>query len=291
MTTIAVASGKGGTGKTMLAANLAWFLARSNPQVIYVDTDVEEPNGHLLLHPEEVQKTRFSVPVPALRGDSCSGCGACEEHCSFGAIKVKGDGVVVQQRRCHSCGACLVACEEEALLDVDREMGTLHHGLAGALSFWSAQLDVGEPKAAPLITGLLQHVEQSSGFIRVLDVPPGTSCSAMAATRHADLVVLITEPTPFGLHDLKLAVEMCKALRRPIAVVLNRADLGYGLVQQYMAEQQIPLLAEIPFSREVAMAYARQQLAVDVVPAFSKILEQIAEAVKALLGAEPGGNP
>ncbi len=280
MKTVAVASGKGGTGKTLVSTGLAWVLAQSGRRVAYVDTDVEEPNGHLLLNPTAVQEHRFALPVPRLRGSCCSACGACERGCSFGAIRVVGQGITVQGRQCHSCGACLLVCEEGALTEAPREVGTIHQGEAGPLAFWSASLDVGERKAAPLIRGLVQRVAATDPpEVRILDVSPGTSCSAMAATRHAQQVLLVTEPTPFGLHDLALAWEMCNALKIPVGVVLNRADLAFPPLVAFLRDRRIPLLAEIPFSRETAEAYARQELPVRAVPDLARRMEQLARRI------------
>ena len=278
---IAIASGKGGTGKTMVSTNLAWHLAREGRRVTYVDTDVEEPNGHLFLRPDPVVEERYAVQVPVLPGGHCSGCGDCQRICAFGAIEAHDDHVSVDTRRCHSCGACALICArtDGSLAREPRELGTISHGDVDGLGFWSALLDVGEPRAAPLILGLLKAVdrERTGDGLEILDVPPGTSCAAVAATQGADRVVLVTEPTPFGLHDLELAVEMCHALRLPITVVINRADLGDGeQMLRFMEKQQIPLAARIPFSREVAVAYAREQLAARQVPAFAEAVAALA---------------
>ena len=286
---IAIASGKGGTGKTMVSTNLAWHLARAGQQVAYVDTDVEEPNGHLFLHPAQLDRERVTVPVPLLPTGVCSGCGACQRSCAFGAIRALKDRVEVDPQRCHNCGACERVCEEGSLAHKPRALGTISHGELEGLQVWSARLDLGEPRAAPLILALLRALEQQRRLapgLEILDVPPGTSCAAVAATRGADQVVLVTEPTPFGLHDLELAVEMCRALKLPISVVVNRADLGDDTqMEQLLRSQGIPLLAKIPFSREVAVAYARQQLAAREVPAFAAEMERLAREL--LIGA-PG---
>ena len=282
---IAVASGKGGTGKTLVSTNLSWTLAEAGRRVVYVDTDVEEPNGHLFLRPQQVEHQRFATPVPALRGEACSGCGRCEQVCTYHAIKALERGVEVSPQLCHGCGACQLACEEQALTEQPSELGTISRGSAGKLQVWSALLDIGSPRAAPLIAGLLEAVGQQRGGrdqVEVLDVPPGTSCAAVAATRGADQVVLVTEPTPFGLHDLELAVEMCHALKLPIAVVVNRSDLGDGAVASFLEQQQIPLLGQIPFSREVAAAYARQHLAAKEVAEFRDRVEAIARGIDEL---------
>ena len=276
---IAIASGKGGTGKTMVSTNLAWYLAQEGRDVTYVDTDVEEPNGHLFLRPRDLDEQRYTVPIPVLPGGVCSGCGDCQRTCAFGAIVAFEDHVKVRTDLCHSCGACKLACEDGSLAHEPRALGTITHGTTDNLGVWSAALDVGEPRAAPLILGLLRAVDgqrQGDG-LEILDVPPGTSCAAVAATRDADQVVLVTEPTPFGFHDLELAVEMCRALKLHISVVINRADLGDGAEMiRFMERQEIPLLGQIPFLREVAVAYARQQLAAQVVPAFREAMVRLA---------------
>lgn len=276
---IAIASGKGGTGKTMVSTNLAWHLAQKGRQVTYVDTDVEEPNGHLFLRPGDLAKQRYSVPVPMLPGGVCSGCGDCQRTCAFGAIVALQDHVELDTNLCHSCGACRLACKDGTLAHEPRPLGTITHGTTEGLGVWSAALDVGEPRAAPLILGLLREVDRhrQGEVLEILDVPPGTSCAAVAATRDADHVVLVTEPTPFGFHDLELAVEMCHALKLQISVVINRADLGDGAEMiRFMERQEIPLLAQIPFLREVAVAYARQQLAAREVPAFREAMVRLA---------------
>ena len=279
---LAVASGKGGTGKTLVSTSLAWHLARAGQPVTYVDADVEAPNGHLFLHPEGVEESRATVQVPVLRNGTCSGCGACQEVCAFNAILALKDRVMVFPELCHGCGACVLACAEVALTETRREMGTLRHGTAPpGINFWSAVLDVGEAMAPPLIEALFAAVDATpgSGGVTVIDAPPGTSCSAMAVVRGADKVLLVTEPTPFGLHDLELAVQMCQALGKPVLVVLNRADLGDRRVHDYLAQQSVPLVAEIPYSREVAQAYASGELAGRAVQGLHGTLEQIARAV------------
>ena len=275
---IAIASGKGGTGKTMVSTNLAWHLAQCGRDVAYVDTDVEEPNGHLFLQPKQLLEERYTVPVPVLPGGVCSGCGDCQRTCAFGAIVALKDSVELRTEQCHSCGACVLACKERSLAHEPRSIGTITSGETAGLQVWSALLDVGEPRAAPLILGLLHAVDrQRHAGLEILDVPPGTSCAAVAATRDADKVVLVTEPTPFGLHDLKLAVEMCQALELPISVVINRADLGDDEeMKRYLERQGISLLGQIPFIREVAVAYARQQLAAQQVPAFREAMAGLA---------------
>ena len=282
---IAVASGKGGTGKTMMATNLARVLAcDEGMRVAYVDTDVEEPNGHLFLHPDIAERRRLALPVPALRGEACRACGACVQACTFGALSLVDGAVRLEPRSCRSCGLCLLTCPEQTISEEPREIGTVSMGAAGPVQFWSGLLDVGEPRAAPLIREMLKWVRKANpgeSMLELLDVSPGTSCSALVATRVADFVILVTEPTPFGHHDLELAVEMCHAAGQPMGVIINRSDLGDSReMRAYLKDREIKLLAEVPFITEVAQAYARQQLAADEVPAFRRRLSKLVRKMR-----------
>ena len=281
---IAVASGKGGTGKTMMATNLARVLAcDKGMRVAYVDADVEEPNGHLFLKPEISELRRLALPVPSARGDGCTACGACVQACEFNALALVEGEVRLEARACRSCGLCLIACPERVITEVPRELGTVSQGQAGPVEFWSGLLDMGEPRAAPLIREMLRWVREANrgrGVLELIDVSPGTSCSALVATRVADLVILVTEPTPFGRHDLELAVEMCHAAGQPMGIIINRSDLGDSReMRAYIKDRELKLLAEIPFIKEAAQAYARQQLAADQVPSFRR---RIAKLVRKL---------
>lgn len=272
---IAIASGKGGTGKTLLATNLAWLVAsRGGSAAVYADADVEEPNGHLFLPVETSGTERFAVPVPETVEGRCTGCGACQEACAFHAIMALKDYVVVFPELCHSCGACLRACPEDALVERERELGELRRGTAGEVGFLSGTLDVGEARATPLVEGVVDALPDLP--LQIVDSPPGTSCSAMAAVRTVDRVVLVTEPTPFGLHDLELAVYMSRAFGRPVSAVLNRADLGDAeAVRAFLRREEVPLVAEIPFERAIAHAYAEGKLAVEVSPALQAAVEAL----------------
>jgi MinD superfamily P-loop ATPase len=272
---IAVASGKGGTGKTLVSTSLAWLLAREGHPIAYVDADVEEPNGHLFLHPELTDCRRYARPVPELIRKTCSGCGECQRFCQFNAILALPDRVMLFPELCSSCGGCVLACREMALGEKPREIGSIEAGTAWTedrhpIHFLAATLDVGEARATPLIGGLLDRVEDPG--IVLIDAPPGTSCNVMEIVRGADLVVLVTEPTPFGLHDLVLAVEMTRALGKPVTAVVNRSDLGDGDTRRYLESQQIEMAAEIPFCPEVAEAYANGQIAAAVSPELHSLL-------------------
>ncbi len=279
---IAVASGKGGTGKTMMATNLAHVLSsQSHRRVAYIDADVEEPNGHLFLKPDIAEELRVGLPYPGQRGSGCTRCGTCVEVCAFGAVTLEEDGIRVDPDACRFCGVCTLACPERVITEAPRELGTLSRGRSGAVEFWSGKLDVGEPRAAPLISEMLKVVKRANrgrGVLEFIDVSPGTSCSALVATRVADRVILVTEPTPFGYHDLGLAVEMCHAAGQPMSVIINRSDLGDSKeMRAYLKDREIQLLAEVPFITEAAQAYARQQLASEAVPSFRKRMLKLAK--------------
>jgi MinD superfamily P-loop ATPase len=272
---IAIASGKGGTGKTLVSTSLAWLLAQAGHRVAYVDADVEAPNGHLFLHPEITDRRRYTRPIPKLLGESCSGCGECHSFCELNAIIALSDRIWVFPELCSSCGGCVIACPEHALTEEPREIGsiekgTVHNGRGPGILFHSATLDVGEARATPLIGGLLEEIEDPG--IVLIDAPPGTSCSAMEIVRDADLVVLVTEPTPFGVHDLRLAVEMSRALGRRVTAVINRSDLGNDGAHRYLASEGIELSAEIPFRTEIAEAYAEGEIAAAVDPELRQLL-------------------
>jgi MinD superfamily P-loop ATPase len=272
---IAVASGKGGTGKTLVSTSLAWLLAQSGHPITYVDADVEEPNGHLFLHPEMSDCQRYARPVPKLIQETCSGCGECQSFCQQNAIVALRDRILLFPELCSSCGGCVLACPDEELTEVPREIGSVEAGIARAetgspIRFLAATLDVGEARATPLIKGLLDQIGDSG--IVLIDAPPGTSCSVMEVVGDVDLVVLVTEPTPFGLHDLKLTVEMTRALGKPIVAIVNRSDLGDDHTQQYLESQDIGVAAEIPFRPEVAEAYANGKIAAAASPELRDLL-------------------
>ncbi len=275
-TRIAVASGKGGTGKTVVATSLAWLLAEQGRRVTYVDADVEEPNGALFLHPEIGRRDEFTVLVPRLREGTCSGCGACQRHCAFHAIVALSDRVLTFPELCHACGVCQRVCEEQALIEVPRAIGTLDRGTAAArtpLAFRDGRLHVGEARSTPMIEALVAQPADTD--VMVVDSPPGTSCAAMAATGGADLVLLVTEPTPFGLHDLRLSVEMNRRLGNRVAALINRADLGDDEVEAYLRDEGLEVLARVPFLEGVSQAYVHGRVAAAEDETFRGLMEDV----------------
>ena len=260
---LAIASGKGGTGKTTVAVNLAWTLADMGKPVQYLDCDVEEPNGHIFLKPEITLTESVGIAVPVVDETKCTGCRKCAEICQYHAIAVLKKALVFPEL-CHGCGGCTLVCPVEAIREQDRTIGAVETGRAGGVAFVQGRLNVGEPMSPPLIRAVKQKA--ISDGVSLFDAPPGTSCPVVTTVRDADYVLLVTEPTPFGLNDLKLAVEMIRQLGLRHGVVINRADTGDQRVREFCAVDGTSILLELPDSRRVAEAYSCGDMALQVLP-------------------------
>ncbi len=271
---IAVASGKGGTGKTTVSVSLA--LSSSKP-VTFVDCDVEEPNAHIFFQPEMSGSETFYLTVPRVVEDRCTYCGKCRDICQFNAITVFGKTIMAFQDMCHSCGGCFLVCEEHALEEARREIGRIEWGYSRDIKVFQASLRVGEAMSSPLIKAVKKKAGNDQ--LVIYDAPPGTSCPVINTVRDADYVILVTEPTPFGLHDLKLAAEVMKELGLSFGVIINKAGIGFDKVNAWCSENQVTLLAEIPFRKDVAEAYARGIPVIDVISGlkdrFGKLLKEL----------------
>jgi MinD superfamily P-loop ATPase len=280
---IAIASGKGGTGKTTIATNLAVALADTGARVAYVDCDVEEPNGHLFLKPVIRESRQVSIRVPEVDRSRCTLCGACGRACRYSAILALPHAVLTFPRLCHGCGGCALACPEGAIREVPRGIGLVQRGLSGDVSFLHGKLEIGEAMAPPVIRAVLEAAPADRTL--VLDAPPGTSCPVVASVKAADVVLLVTEPTPFGLNDLALAVEMVRELGLPFGVAVNRAGIGDKGVYDYCAIERIPVLLELPNDREIARAYSRGELAVAARPRLKALFVGLADRLAELAGS------
>jgi MinD superfamily P-loop ATPase len=253
---VSVASGKGGTGKTTVATNLALYLAsdKSN-QVRFLDCDVEEPNAHIFLKPKIERKRPVSLLVPEIDRRKCTFCGECAKVCAYNAIVVLKKEVLTFPELCHGCGGCSLLCPEHAISEKERSIGVLEEGRAGSMEFIQGRLNIGEPMATPLIRAVKKTINPQG--ITLVDVPPGTSCPVIESIRGSDFCLLVTEPTPFGMNDLKLAVELLKELKIKHGVLINRAGIGDDTTRDYCRREGVPILAEIPFDREIAVLYSR----------------------------------
>lgn len=248
---VSVASGKGGTGKTSVAVNLA--LSVGNVQLL--DCDVEEPNAYLLLHPEINKKEPVYTLIPKVDRELCNTCGECTKFCQFNAIFVASEKILVFPDLCHSCGGCAMVCPRKAITWEKHKIGTLNFGAADGVALVYGELEVGKPMAVPVIKAVKKQIKEGKNV--VLDSPPGTSCPFVETVRGSDFCILVTEPTPFGLHDLKIAVEVLRKVGVPFGVVINRAGIGDKRVYDYCGKENIRILLEIPYERRIAELYSK----------------------------------
>lgn len=274
---IAIASGKGGTGKTTLSTNLAAFLAEKEP-VILVDLDVEEPNSGLFISGELKNTEDKYKMIPEWDSTYCNLCGICQEVCNFNAVLKMGKMIMVFPELCHGCYACSELCPKNSLPMKEKKMGELRHFEKGNLSFVESKLIIGEEQAVPLIKQTIDYVDGNFGseVLKIYDSPPGTSCPVIEAAKGVDFVILITEPTPFGFHDLKLAVETIRELGKDFAVVINRHGIGNSSVEDYCSEEGIPVIGKIPNDRKVAEVYSKGDLLYPRLPFVRTEIERIA---------------
>ncbi len=280
---ISVASGKGGTGKTTIAVNLA--LSIENVQLI--DCDVEEPNAALFLELEMTKRINAYIPVPVVDKEKCSFCGKCSEVCQYNAIAVLPkneniDGnILILANLCHGCGACQYLCPQNAITEVNREIGIIELGSVGDIQFVHGKLNVGEAMAPPVIRQVKQYIDPTRTVI--IDAPPGTSCPVITAVQGTDFCLLVTEPTPFGLNDLKLAVEAMRKLMIPFGVVINRCDLGDQKTEEFCNQERIPVLMKIPFSEEIARSYSKGESIVALYPEYREKFSELLNGIQNLL--------
>jgi MinD superfamily P-loop ATPase len=267
---LAIASGKGGTGKTTVSVNLARTLGS---EVRLLDCDVEEPNAHLFLAGERSDEENVTVPIPQVDESLCDGCGECGRFCEYRAIVSFGTTPLIFPEMCHGCGGCAKVCPRKAIRENDRRIGVVETVRAGNVTLIQGRLDVGVATAPPLIRAVKDRLR--NGIPAILDAPPGTSCPVIATLRGADFVVLVTEPTPFGLHDLRLAVDMVRTLGIPFGVVINRIGIGDERVHAFCREENVPVLLEIPDDRRIAEACSRGRLIVEALPEYRGIFRNL----------------
>jgi len=262
---ISVASGKGGTGKTTVSTNMALSL-QHNVQLL--DCDVEEPNAHLFMKPVIEKTEKMFTPIPQVDESKCSFCKKCSDICRFNAITVVGKKVLVFPELCHSCGGCMEVCPENAISETGRELGIIEFGHRDDIGFVHGRMRVGEAMAPPLIKKVRAATNHKG--VTIIDAPPGTSCPVIAAMKGADFILMVTEPTSFGLHDLTLAVEAVKLLDIPSGLVINRSDIGDRQVYDYAARANLPILMDIPFDRRIAETYSKGKMIIEEMPEWAE---------------------
>ena len=275
---IAVASGKGGTGKTTVATSLALSLAANAAglPLLFLDCDVEAPNAHLFLKPVFENHKDVSILIPSIDETKCTSCGKCAEVCEYHAIVVLGKKVLVFPQLCHGCGSCTMVCPTKAIQEVPDVMGVLESGSTpSGINFAQGILNVGEPMAVPVIRQLKKWIIPQLGQLEIVDAPPGTSCPVVESIRNADFLLLVTEPTPFGLHDLKLAVQVAKELNIPAGVIINRDGIGDAGVEDFCTAEGLPIMMRIPYDRAIAEGTAQGQNLTDIYPGYTPLFQQL----------------
>ena len=248
---LSIASGKGGTGKTTVAVNMALSLK----DVQLLDCDVEEPNVHLLLHPEINEEKSVYVSSPQVNEELCDHCGKCSEFCEFNALFVTPEKVLFFTELCHSCGGCLLVCPKNAITEKNLKIGEIKMGVAEGVELVYGELNVGEPMSVPVIKDVKKQIKSNKTVI--IDSPPGASCPVIESVHGSDYCLLVSEPTPFGLHDLKIMVQVLEKLKIPFGVIINRAGIGDRKIYDFCEEKGVPILLEIPFQRKIAELYSR----------------------------------
>lgn len=276
--TISIASGKGGTGKTTVAVNFALAL---EGKIQLLDCDVEEPNVDIFLKPTIERQEPLYIPKPVVDESKCTYCGKCSEVCLYNAIAVVKEKVLIFYELCHSCGACKVICPKEAIFEEDVKKGVIEEGRAGTIEFVKGELEVSEASPTPLVRAVKKKVK--ANYISIIDASPGTSCPVVEAVKDSDFCILVTEPTPFGLNDLKLAVEMCKKLKIPTGVIINRANVGDKEVDKYLKQENIPILMRIPMDREIAEKYSEGKTFVESKPEYKKEFQNLLKRIEVMI--------
>jgi MinD superfamily P-loop ATPase len=279
---IAIASGKGGTGKTTVAVNLA--LSLGNVQLF--DCDVEEPNCHLFLGLDLKKVEDVNIPIPLVDKDKCDFCGKCSEFCQYHAIAVLPKDVLVFPALCHGCGGCTLVCPQDAISEENRSIGIIERNKnkTGGLVFYRGLLNIGEPMASPVINALQKHIDENKTAI--IDAPPGTACPVIASIGDMDYCILVTESTPFGFYDLKLAIDVVRILEIPFGVIINRSDIGDEKVEQYCLEEGIPILMKIQNDRTIARLYSKGIPFVSRMPEWKESFVRMFEMIRSEVNKE-----
>ncbi|MHC1578923.1 MAG: ATP-binding protein [Dehalococcoidia bacterium] len=279
---ISVASGKGGTGKTLVATSLALSVS-DNRKVQLLDCDVEEPNANILLHLAIKESRPVRILIPKVDEAKCTYCGKCAEVCAYNAIAVLKEKVLVFPELCHGCGACSYSCPESAICEVGKEVGVVERADSGNLELVQGRINIGEAMAPPVIREVKKDIDPAN--MTIIDVPPGTSCPVVEAVKGSDFCLLVTEPTPFGLNDLSLAVEVMRKLDIPCGVVINRVGIAGDEVEQYCHREGVSVLLKIPLDREIAVLYSQGIPLVEGMPRWREQFLRLFQDIKGITAA------
>ena len=277
---LSIASGKGGTGKTTVAVNLALAL-KDSFSIQFLDCDVEEPNAHFFLKPRFEDSRIVHLPIPEILEDRCNYCGKCAEVCAYNALAVLKDTVLVFPELCHGCGGCHLLCPEKAIQEKGHRIGIAESGTADGITFAHGKLDIGQAMSPPLIRAVKTMMKPD--HVVIIDAPAGTSCPVVESVKGSDICLLVTEPTPFGLNDLSLAVETLKELGIPIGVVINRSDGEDRVIRDYCHEEKVPVLMTIPIDRTIAVAYSEGQTIIATQPSYKEKFIQLFQQAQRLI--------
>lgn len=282
---IAVASGKGGTGKTTIATSLALCLV-SNGEVHYVDCDVEAPNGHIFLKPQITHQSNAVIRIPVINKDICSLCGRCVEVCQFHALAKIGKTIMTFPQLCHGCGSCTINCPEHAIDELANPIGVIESGItAHGLNFSQGRLNISEPMATPIIRQLKRTISVNDSIV-VLDAPPGASCSVVETLRNVDFVLLVSEPTPFGVHDLKQMMGIVTEMGIPAGVIINREKSSFSPLEDLCSDFHVPILMHIPFDRQIAAGLAEGQSLIEINPNYSQRLQDVYHQTSSIIASK-----
>jgi len=275
---ITIASGKGGTGKTMIAVNLAWMLGYLGKTVRYLDCDVEEPNGHLFFKPQINKTEIIGIPVPSIDESKCNVCGKCVSTCQYNALVRLGTKIMVFPDLCHGCGGCTLVCPQKAIVEVDRNIGVIETGRAEKVEFVHGRLDVGAAMSPPLIRKVLKYIDASS--VNIVDAPPGTSCPVITSMSCADMVVLVADPTPFGINDLNIMLDVIDVVRIQRVVIINRADYSAEKVYELCNKRNVHVIAQIPDDRRIAETYSAGHILCTALPYYGHYFTDIWKQIR-----------
>lgn len=272
---IAVLSGKGGTGKTLVSVN----LAAAAQDAVYIDCDVEEPNGHLFFKPQHVQEEEITSKVPVVDDTYCNGCRKCVDFCRFNALAYTNDRLIVFDEICHSCGGCVMLCPEKALTEQDKVIGKVQRGMSGSLKIHTGILNTGEASGVPIIKNLLAGIKDIPHSTVVIDCPPGSACIVMESIRDADYCLLVAEPTLFGVHNLAMVYDLVKLFDKPFGVVLNKCLEGENPAEVFCLERDIKILSRIPFSNDLGLLTSNAEIAVRKDGKYKEVFSSLLDVV------------